>query len=102
MITDVVELDVFEEWLTKPGKLVVLVTSPKTCVPCRQYAPVFEEVSENIEAHFVKVDIDKANPALVAEFNSLSSVPTTYVYDDGVLINEFVGFRRHEQLENAI
>ena len=53
------------------------------CMPCRQFAPVFERVSEkHPDATFVKVDTE-AEPELMARYG-ITSIPTLVVYRDGI------------------
>jgi len=53
------------------------------CGPCRQFAPVFERVSEkNPDAVFAKVDTD-AELDLSARYG-ITSIPTLVVYRDGI------------------
>jgi thioredoxin 1 len=53
------------------------------CGPCRQFAPIFERVSEkNPDATFVKVDTE-AEPELMQRYG-ITSIPTLVVYRDGI------------------
>lgn len=53
------------------------------CGPCRQFAPVFERVSEkNPDAVFAKVDTE-AEPMLAQRYG-VTSIPTLVVYRDGI------------------
>ena len=53
------------------------------CGPCRQFAPVFERVSEaNPDAAFAKVDTE-AEQELAAMYG-VSAIPTLVVYRDGI------------------
>ncbi len=53
------------------------------CGPCRQFAPVFERVSEkNPDATFAKVDTE-AEPTLAQRYGVVS-IPTLVIYRDGI------------------
>ena len=53
------------------------------CGPCRQFAPIFERVSEkNTDAVFAKVDTE-AEPEL-AQMYGITSIPTLVAYRDGI------------------
>lgn len=55
------------------------------CGPCRQFAPVYEQVSEaNADATFAKVDTE-AQPELAGRYG-ITSIPTLVVYRDGIPI----------------
>ena len=53
------------------------------CGPCRQFAPVYERVSEkNQDVTFAKVDTE-AEPEL-AQMYGITSIPTLVAYRDGI------------------
>lgn len=53
------------------------------CGPCRQFAPVFEQVSEeNPDATFAKVDTED-QPELAGRYG-VTSIPTLVIYRDGI------------------
>jgi thioredoxin 1 len=53
------------------------------CGPCRQFAPVFETVSEaNPDVTFAKVDTE-AEPELAGRYG-ITSIPTLVAYRDGI------------------
>lgn len=53
------------------------------CGPCRQFAPVFETVSEaNPDVTFAKVDTE-AEPELAGRYG-ITSIPTLIAYRDGI------------------
>lgn len=74
----------FEENTDRDGITVVDFWA-SWCGPCRQFAPVYERVSEkNPDIVFGKVDT-QANPDLAATFN-VSAIPTLMVIRDRVVL----------------
>ena len=74
----------FEENTDREGITVVDFWAD-WCGPCRQFAPVYERVSEkNPDIVFGKVDT-QANPDLAATFN-VSAIPTLMVIRDRVVL----------------
>ena len=63
------------------------------CGPCRQMAPIVDEVAAELgdQVKFVKVDVD-ANPATVRRFG-FSSIPTFAVIREGEVFHQFSGAR---------
>ena len=63
------------------------------CGPCRQMAPVVDEIAAEMggRAKFVKVDIEE-NPE-VAHSLGVSSIPTFAVVRDGEVVHQFTGSR---------
>ena len=60
------------------------------CGPCRQLAPVLEELArENPEARIVKVNVDDAPE--IAQRYRVSSIPTILAFRDGKAQAQLVG-----------
>ena len=71
------------------------------CGPCRQFAPVFERVSErNEDAVFAKVDTE-AEPEL-AQMYGITAIPTLVVYRDGIPVFGQPGAMREGDLEDVL
>lgn len=62
------------------------------CGPCKMMAPMFEELSNDVEVFKVNADNDR-NLAVSMQVQGL---PTTFVYKDGQLVNKVVGFAPKE------
>lgn len=74
----------FEENTDREGITVVDFWAD-WCGPCKQFAPIYERVSEkNPDIVFGKVDT-QANPELAATFN-VSAIPTLMVIRDRVVL----------------
>lgn len=67
------------------------------CNPCKMLAPVFEQVSNEVEGvTFGKVNIDE-NMELTVKYN-VTTVPTIVLLKDGVEVDRTVGFVPKEKL----
>lgn len=71
------------------------------CNPCKMLAPVFEEVSNEVEGvAFGKVNIDE-NMELTVKYN-ITTVPTVLVLKDGIEVDRTVGFIPKEKLKSMV
>lgn len=70
------------------------------CGPCKMLGPVFEEVSNNSDIKFVKVDIDN-HEELCREYKVMS-VPTLILFEDGKEVRRNIGFISKDKLEEFI
>lgn len=72
-------------------KVTVIDFNATWCMPCKKFAPVFDQVASEIsDADFVSVDIDKA-PKTASAFG-VQSVPTVVILDEnGKELRRYVG-----------
>lgn len=90
----------FEEHTDRDGITVVDFWA-SWCAPCKQFAPVFERVSEkNEDILFGKVDT-QAHPDLAATFD-VSAIPTLLVIRDRVVLYAQPGALPEAALEDLI
>ena len=69
---------------------IVKFHSPTWCVPCRQFAPIYEEVQEEYpDFEFGEVDINEA-PFTTSEYQ-VTAVPTVLVLKDGSEVERVSG-----------
>lgn len=72
------------------------------CGPCRQVAPILEELSTAYEGRvkIAKLDTD-ANPQTTAAYG-ITSIPTLNIYKGGELVKQIVGARPKPALAQEI
>jgi len=73
------------------------------CGPCKQMAPMFEEVSNQAQYQtikFIKVDTDKASP--LANMYNIRSVPTTIFFKNGKEVGRISGAPSRNDFINKI
>lgn len=82
--------DNFEQEVLGTDKSVLIDFWAAWCMPCRMFAPVIDELAEEVtEAKVCKVNIDE-EPELAERFGVMS-IPTLVVMKDGETVRTAVG-----------
>jgi len=80
----------FTEQVLNNAKPVLVDFWADWCGPCKQVAPILEEIAaETDNLVIAKIDVD-ANPATAAN-SGITSIPTLNVYQGGVLVKQIIG-----------
>ncbi len=66
------------------------------CGPCKMFGPVFEEVSNESNINFVKVDVDKEND--IARMYGVMTIPTVILFKNGEEVKRNIGYMSKEGL----
>ncbi len=80
----------FDEYLGK-YPLVIVDFWAEWCMPCKVYAPLFEELAKRYSgrAVFAKVNVDE-NPSIARRY-SIMSIPTTIIFYKGREYERLIG-----------
>ena len=99
-VTEVTDAN-FEDVVIKSDKPVMVDYWADWCSPCKQIAPIIDELSrEYPNVKFVKVDTN-ANPGLAAEQGVLS-LPTLQFFQGGRVSKSLSGGKTKNALKKAI
>lgn len=70
------------------------------CGPCKMIAPIFEELSQELSANFIKINVDNSQD-IAAKFQ-VASIPTLIILKNGTEVDRIVGFMPKPALESKI
>ena len=80
---------------------MVLYFTAAWCGPCKQLAPLFEQLqSEYTNVTFETIDVD-TNPEATQQY-SVTSVPTVIVENGGQVVQRFIGLNPKSTYVNTI
>lgn len=84
--------DSFEKEVLKEEKVVLLDFWAPWCGPCKMLSPILDQIaSEESKVKICKINVDE-EPELVAQ-NSIMSIPTLQVVQQGNIVKKSVGLR---------
>lgn len=84
--------------ITSSGKTLVDFWA-SWCGPCRMQAPIVEELSKTTDVKVIKIDVDK-DDELALDFQ-VSSIPTLVLFEDGVVVEKFIGLTSLDEIKKA-
>ncbi|MBI1248723.1 thioredoxin [bacterium] len=94
--------DNFDTEVLQSGEPVLVDFWAPWCGPCRQLAPVIDELATEYEgsAKIGKVDTDQ-NPNLAVKYG-IESIPTVLIFKNGEVVGKMLGKQPKATLQQAI
>ncbi len=92
----------FEEVVGRAPVPVVVDFWAAWCPPCRQIAPLVDELAGAYDGRvrFVKLNVDE-NPDVAGHYN-VRSIPTLGIFRNGNMIDRLIGFMPKQELMRRI
>ena len=70
------------------------------CGPCKMFGPIFEEVANESDMNFVKLDVDRYSD--IAREYGVMSIPTIILFSDGKEVKRYTGFMSKDQFTEVL
>lgn len=101
-MAEIVNAGNFEKEVIQSSLPVVVDVYAPWCGPCRQMAPLFEELSKELEGtvKLVSLNIDEERDLAIQ--HNVSSIPTFIFFKDGKVVGKETGFMSKDALKNKI
>lgn len=93
--------DQFHDVISKNAVVLVDFWAP-WCGPCRQIAPILDEVAKNYEGRALVVKINVDESTNVAAEHGVRSIPTLMLFKNGTLAQTLVGAQSKTALSQLI
>ena len=89
--------------LIAENKLVLVDFWASWCSPCKALAPILEEISNEIkECKILKHDLDSQPNIPTSLGGGIRSIPTRYLYKDGVHCETIIGAQPKDKIVTVI
>ena len=70
------------------------------CGPCKMFGPIFEEVSNEKDMNFIKLNVDDYSD--IAREYGVMLIPTIILFKDGVEVKRITGFMSKEAFQKFL
>ena len=92
----------FENVAAKSAKPVLIDFWASWCGPCRMFAPVLDQVANELDgkALVVKMNVEEA-PNLAKKF-AVRTIPAVFILKDGEIVKQFVGVQDKAKLVKEV
>ena len=92
----------FERYLTNSDIPVVVDFWASWCGPCKQMAPVFNEVAKKLSLHAALIKVNSDEEQNLSAKYAIRSIPTLIIFKNGVEVDRVSGALNEARLINWI
>ena len=101
-VTEITSLAQLQQLVNNNSRVVVKFYA-NYCAPCKRYAPIFSDVSNNgIFKDVVFVQVNSETQNAIFKIYNVRSMPTTLVIRNGSVVNTFMGAKNYSDLQSLL
>ncbi len=92
----------FDTFILQKNRLVIIDFTADWCGPCRQLAPLLDQITKEKEGVVVvgKIDVDRFRDLATRE--GVKNIPDIRIYRDGRLVEKFIGLRDESEVRQMV
>ncbi len=92
----------FEAEVLQEDTLVLVDFWAEWCGPCRSIAPLIDRLAEEYGDKMLVASVNVDDEMLIAEEYRVSSIPTVFIYQDGIIVERLVGAHSYQEYVEAV
>ncbi|NLF20295.1 MAG: thioredoxin [Clostridiaceae bacterium] len=101
-MAQVLSLENFAQEVLQNNSVVLVDFWAEWCGPCRSISPLIDQLEEQYAGKVLVAKVNVDDEPAVAEEYRVSSIPTVFIFKDGIVVERLVGAHPYSEYENTL
>ena len=101
-MAQVLSLENFAQEVLQNNSVVLVDFWAEWCGPCRSISPLIDQLEEQYAGKVLVAKVNVDDEPAVAEEYRVSSIPTVFIFKDGIVVERLVGAHPYSEYENPL